>query len=143
MDHHVPVAVVHGRDNLLEKTASFSVLHLEETIPEHVLRLRLCLVFICNCVSVNATELAHNHSDSLSLGRAVKVMRGPVFEQTYQEVAMVLASDKVQVGLSEKRIHRSRLALHCQYLCRLPQHAELLGQSHQLEIKVLSVQACL
>lgn len=32
VDHHVPVAVVYSWDNLLEKTASFCVLHLKDTI---------------------------------------------------------------------------------------------------------------
>lgn len=37
MDDHVSVAVVHGRDDLLEEATSFRVLHLEDTI----LRMRL------------------------------------------------------------------------------------------------------
>lgn len=31
VNHHVSVAVVHSRDNLLEKTTSFRVLHLKDT----------------------------------------------------------------------------------------------------------------
>lgn len=31
VDHHVSVTVVHSRDNLLEKAASFRVLHLRDT----------------------------------------------------------------------------------------------------------------